>query len=66
MIERLIQIMADGIEELWQFPFKMDIDTIISFWKEYEKSDFDSFEDYMEEKYPNVECTRVFTEIIFV
>lgn len=63
---KLVQIYAGGIEELWNFPDAMEESTIIALWKQYEDSESDSFENFMEEFHEEIECERVFTEEIYI
>lgn len=65
---RLIQLMGDNVEELWEFPSTVE-DSEIEFWYEdfnKRETEFDSFEIYMEEVNPSIECMRRFVDNIYV
>lgn len=61
---RLIQLLGDGIEELWEFASGVQDHEIQKLYKEYEKSEFESFEEFIEENYSNLNCNRVFVDEI--
>jgi hypothetical protein len=67
---RLVQILGENVEELWYFPDEISNDQLKSWYEEYEENTFDhneeSFEDFMENKYSEIECNRVFVDEIYV
>lgn len=47
---RLVQIIDDGIEELYEITDKaLNNKTIKKYWQDYQKSNEDSFEDWLEQ-----------------
>lgn len=66
MTGKLIQfINRDGEnEELWWIDDECDIDSLEDFYKEYEDTDYDSFEEFMEALYIDYPAERVFVEEI--
>lgn len=66
MAEKLVNIIGDGVEELWYFPEEIDDDTIKGFYKQYLKTTHDSFEDFMQEFNQHIECARVFYDEIYI
>jgi len=65
-MERIVQILGDGVEELWKFPEDVTDDEIKMLWKEYELSDSDNFEEYLVETAPQVQGERIFVDEIYV
>jgi len=67
---RLVQILGENVEELWYFPDEISNDQLKSWYEEYEENTFDhneeSFEDFMGNKYSEIECNRVFVDEIYV
>ncbi len=63
---RLIQIMADDFEGLFNFEDRVADKEIESFYKEFEESEHYDFEDFMNEVYDNIICERVFVDEVYV
>ncbi len=64
---RLVQLTGDNIEELWNFPDGTGDEEIEGWYREYEDDDeFDTFNEFMDEKYPSVGCERVFVDEIYL
>ncbi len=63
---RLVQLLGDSIEELWEFPDKTGDLLIVEWYKEYIASDYDLFDEFMEDKYPGIECNRKFVDEIYI
>lgn len=62
---RTVQIFDDGFEALYSFNDDVTDKQIKLYYKEYlEQQDeyFDSFEDFMEEKYPAFGCERFYVD----
>ena len=65
---RTVQILDNGFEALYNFNSEVTDGQIKLFYKEFLESEilygeyFDSFEDFMEEKYPIFECERFFVD----
>lgn len=65
--KQLYHLIADGgIEELWYFSYEISELNIKLFWKEFQESEEESFEDFMNNKYPEVECEREYVTEIYV
>ncbi len=70
-MSRLIQLMGDNIEELWNFPDEVTDEQIETWCKEYLNQDsedeyYDSLDEFMDKKYPEVDCNRVFVDEIYL
>lgn len=64
---RLIQLMGDNIEELWEFPDGITDEQIEDMCEKYlESDDHDSLEEFMEQEHPEIKATRVFVDEIYV
>jgi hypothetical protein len=67
---RLVQILGENVEELWYFPDEISNEQLKSWYIEYEEDTFDHneecFEDFMGNKYPEIECNRAFVDEIYV
>lgn len=63
---KTVQIIADGFEGLFNFNSKTTDKEIKSFYKEFEKSEYDDFEDYMNEAHPDIVCERIFVDEIYI
>lgn len=63
---KLVQIMGDGIEELWEFPEDLSNEEIKEAYCSYLESHFDSFEEYIEEYNPQLGGIRLFVEEIYI
>lgn len=65
---RTVQILDDGFEALYKFNNEVTDKQIKLYYKEFLESEilhgeyFDSFEDFMEEKYPAFGCERFFVD----
>ena len=65
---RTVQILDDGFEALYKFNNEVTDKQIKLYYKEFLESGilygeyFDSFEDFMEEKYPTFRCERFFVD----
>lgn len=55
---RIIQIFADDHEAIYTFNEHITDKEIKTFWSEFEDSDFESFEEFVQENYPIAECER--------
>ena len=64
--KRLIQILGDMWEELWLFPHHVTDEQIKEAFDEYRDSEYETFEEYLEESESELEGERIFvdTEII--
>jgi hypothetical protein len=64
---RIIQILGDGIEELWQFPDDVTNKEIKNLYERYQKNeDYETFEDYINEYIPQMDGQRIFVDEIYV
>lgn len=67
---RLIQLMGENVEELWNFPDETTDEQIKSWYKEYEddtcEHNEENFESFMENRYPELDCERLFVDEIYV
>lgn len=66
---RLVQIYDEDREELWNFPDSTSDKQIQNWYIDYIRlidEYMDSFEQYMEEKHPEIDCERVFVDEIFI
>jgi hypothetical protein len=76
---KLFQLRGNDIEELYYTEDKnLTNDMIKQFYDEFQDSsgyydelcgemvNYDSFDEYMEEKHPEVDITRVFVENVFI
>lgn len=61
---RLVQLLGDGVEELWEFVDDITDEQIKEMWKSYEESDLDSFEEWAQSN--TVEGERLFVDEIYV
>lgn len=61
---RTVQILDDGFEALYKFHSEVTDKQIKLYYKEFLESGkyFDSFEDFMDEKYPAFGCERFFVD----
>lgn len=62
----LYQLIGDGIEELWYFPKDLSEREIRDAFKDYQYSDYESFEEYVEEFNPQLDGERVFVTEIYL
>ena len=63
---RTVQLMGDGVEELWVFSDFVEDEQIQDWYKDYVNSNYESFEEYMEEVNPLQVCERLFVDEIYV
>jgi len=64
---RIIQILGDGIEELWQFPDDVTDKEIKNLYEKYQNNeDYETFEDYIDEYVPQMDGQRIFVDEIYV
>ena len=61
---RLVQLLGDGIEELWEFVDDVTDEQIIEMYARYELSGAESFEEWIESN--TIEGIRVFVNEIYV
>lgn len=73
---RLVQLLGDGIEELWEFPDDVTDEEIQKLYKEWEwftaeeslkdNNKYTTFEEYLDEYAPQVQGERKFVDEIYV
>ena len=63
---KTVQIIADGFEGLFNFNSKTTDREIKSFYKEFEESEYDDFEDFMNDTYSDTLCERIFVDEIYI
>ena len=64
---RIIQILGDDIEELWQFPDDVTNEEIKNLYERYQNNeDYETFEDYINEHVPQMDGQRIFVDEIYV
>lgn len=73
---RLIQLMGDGIEELYHFPDDVTNEEIKKLYKEWEQftaeesirdnGEYSTFEEYLDEYAPQMQSIRLFVDEIYV
>lgn len=63
---RLIQIITFGFEGLFNFEDRITDEQIESFYEEFEESEHDDFEEFMNNVHDNVLCERVFVDEVYV
>ena len=64
---RLVQLLGDGIEELYSFPDDVTDEEIKTLYNEYlEMDEYETFEEYLEEYAPQVQGERLFVDEIYV
>jgi len=61
MKKNLIQILGDMWEELWYFPSNVTDKQIQKLFKQYRDSDYETFEEYMENE-SDIKAERVFVD----
>jgi len=66
MSERLIQLLSEGVEELWSFPKDITDEQVKELWEEYKLSDEESFEDYIDTLPEYSKAERLFVDEIYV
>lgn len=62
----LYQLIGNDIKELWYFPIEVSESDIREAYRNYKQSDYDSFEDYIDEYNPQLDGERVFVEEVYV
>ena len=62
---RLIQLMGDGIEELYNFDDEITDEQIQEWYKQYQDSDSESFEEFLNDVCL-IDADRVFVDEIYV
>lgn len=63
---RTVQIISDGFEGLYQVDNTFTDKQIKSLHKEFEESDYDDFEEYVNEIYSDKKFERIFVDEIYV
>jgi len=64
---RLVQLLGDGIEELYNFPDDVTDEEIKTLYSEYLRMDeYETFEEYLDEYAPQVQGERLFVDEIYV
>lgn len=64
---RIVQILGDGIEELWSFPDGVTDEEIKETYKRFQnQEDYEIFEEYVDEYNPQMNAYRVFVDEIYV
>lgn len=67
MNRTLYQLLGEDIEELWYFPTDITEEKIQELYNDYCKNWqwlHNSFEEFMKDRYYNIDCERVFVTII--
>jgi hypothetical protein len=63
---RLIQLYADGFEALYNFDDTISDQMIKTSYEEFEQSEYDDYEEFMNETYPDIFCDRVFADEVYI
>lgn len=63
---RLVQLLGDGIEELYNVPDEITDEKIEELWTEYKNSEFEEFEEFLNENYIDLFIERMFVDEIYV
>ena len=63
---RIVQIISDGFEGLYQVDNTFTDKQIKSLHKEFEESDYDDFEEYVNEIYSDKKFERIFVDEVYV
>lgn len=73
---RLIQLMGDGVEELYNFPDDVTNEEIKKLYKEWrqftaeesirDNGEYSTFEEYLDEYSPQMQAIRLFVDEIYV
>jgi hypothetical protein len=64
---RLIQILGEGIEELYNVPDDVTDENIKELYSHYkQQNDYETFEEYLDEYCPQMQMERVFVDEIYV
>lgn len=64
--KRLVQILGDMWEELWYFPQDVTDEQIKESFQRYRDSDYETFEEYLDEENPQMDGERVFVDEILI
>lgn len=60
--KRLVQILGDMFEELWLFPIDLSDEEIKAAFDRYRDSDYETFEEYIDEENPQLDGERIFID----
>jgi hypothetical protein len=60
--KRLVQILGDMWEELWLFPIDMSDEEIKQAFDRYRDSDYETFEEYIDNENPQLDGERLFVD----
>lgn len=63
---RTIQILSDDFEALFLIDDNLTDEEVKTFYKEFEESEYDDFEDFMSDVYSNIGFERMFVDEIYV
>lgn len=63
---RTVQIIADDFEALFLIDDNLTDEEVKTFYKEFEESEYDDFEDFMNDVYSNIGFERMFVDEIYV
>ena len=63
---RTVQIIADDFEALFLIDDNLTDEEVKTFYKEFEESEYDDFEDFMSDVYSNIGFERMFVDEIYV
>ena len=66
MKTRLIQLITDGFEALYEIDNLIQDTYIKVLWNEYQETDYEDFEDFLNEKHPLLVWKRVFVDEIYI
>jgi hypothetical protein len=60
--KRLVQILGDMWDELWLFPIDMSDEEIKQSFDRYKDSDYETFEEYIDNENPQLDGKRLFVD----
>lgn len=63
---RTVQIIADDFEALFLIDDNLTDEEVKTFYKEFEESDYDDFEEYVNEIYSDKKFERIFVDELYV
>jgi len=73
---RLIQLIGDGLEELWNFPDDVTDEEIIKLYREWnsftaeeglkDNNEYTTFEEYLDEYAPQMQAERIYVDEIYI
>ncbi len=63
---RLVQLLGEGVEELWEFPDDFTDNQIKESYTDYKNSEYDSFEEYIDNYNPQLGGIRKFVDEVYV